>query len=76
MISGPGPAIVTLLSAAGEAEVNHLALCSRLAGAERRSEEDRAAEALIGRPEIGDEFRDALEDPAGYLGGAPEKALS
>src|SRR5262249_4418323 len=56
-----------------ETEVDLLAHVFRLLGAEWRSEEDRAAETLVGRAEIGDEFRNALENPAGFLGSAPEK---
>jgi hypothetical protein len=45
----------------------------RLLGVERRSKEDRAAEALAERTKIGDKFRNALENPAGFLGCAPEQ---
>jgi hypothetical protein len=40
---------------------------------ERRSEEDRAVDAVARRPEIGDGLRDTLKNPAGFLGSAPEK---
>jgi hypothetical protein len=42
-------------------------------GGERRFEEDRAVDALARRPEIRIELGDALENPAGLLGSAPEK---
>src|ERR1700730_16416014 len=56
----------------GETEV-YLAHFFRLVSAERRSEGDRAAKALVGRSKIRDELRNALENPAGFLGSAPEK---
>ena len=56
----------------GETEVNLLALFFRLVGGEWRSEKDRAVETLAGRPEIGDELRDTLKNPASFLGSAPE----
>src|ERR1700730_15240172 len=56
----------------GETEVNLLALFFRLVGGEWRAEKDRADEALAGRPEIGDELRDTLKNPASFLGSAPE----
>jgi hypothetical protein len=54
----------------GETEVNLLAHFFRLVSAEWRSEEDRAA--LVGRSNR-DELRNAQENPAGFLGSAPEK---
>jgi hypothetical protein len=57
----------------GETEVDLLTYFFRLLGAEWWSEEDRADEALAGRPEIGAELRDALENVASFLGSAPEK---
>src|SRR3984893_17989302 len=57
----------------GETEVNFLARFFRLVSAKRRPEENRAAEALVGRPKIRAELRNALENPAGFLGSAPEK---
>ena len=57
----------------GEAKVDLLTHFFRLLGGESRSEEDRAVHALARRPEIRDELGDALENPAGLLGSAPEK---
>src|SRR6202035_969113 len=57
----------------GKTDVDLLAQFFRLLGREWRSEKDRADEALAGRPEIGDELRDTLKNPASFLGSAPEK---
>src|ERR1700730_2556545 len=57
----------------GKTDVDLLAHFFRLLGSEWRSEKDRADEALAGRPEIGDELRDTLKNPASFLGSTPEK---
>src|SRR3984893_4266228 len=48
----------------GKTDVDLLAHFFRLVGCQWRSEKDRADEALAGRPEIGDELRDTLKNPA------------